>query len=260
VFAANSQRWFFFANGYQTFWQSLAGAADLQVQLSSTVTSIRYDWWRPFQPVTVTVADANGKAQEQRFDKVIVTTPPGAAASMLPAGSLQAKLLLTGVAGGYPTNVYLAPVGGLPPVAENNLPNPFAFWVHDASIEPNGTSIPPVRPFFWQRRFADTGYMIIGEYNYQEVSLADSFAALQRYASSSLGMTVGPYEQITQVKFPSGPSDLIAWQLGWGVLQGVQGLYFAGEAFQGSGVPAITAGLSSFIPKNFPDRSGCWPR
>jgi hypothetical protein len=260
VFAANSQRWFFFENGYQTFWQSLADAADIDVQLNSTVTSVRYAWLRPWQPVTVTVAGANGKVQEHHFDKVIVTTPPGPAASMLAPGSLQAKLLLTAVAGGYPTNIYLAPVGGLPPVAENNLPNPFAFWVKDPSIEPSATFIPAVRPFFWQRRFANPSYMILGAYNYQDVSTADSFAALQHYASGTLGMTVGPYEHITQVVFPSAPSDFISWTLGWAVLQGAQGLYFAGEAFQGSGVPSITEGLSSFVPKNFPDRSGCWPR
>ena len=260
IFAANAQRWFFFEHGYQTFWQSLVDAADLDVQLSSTVTSIRRDWWRLTQPVTVTFTGANGKAQEQRFDKVIVTTPPGAAAAMLEPSSLQAKLLLTAVAGGYPTNVYLAPVGGLPTVVGNNLPNPFAFWVKDPSIEPSATSVPATRPFFWQRRFANPNYMILGAYNYQDVSAAESFAAVQDYASGTLGMSVGPYAAVTQVVFPSGPRDLIAWQLGWAVLQGSQGLYFAGEAFQGSGVPAITAGLSSFVPKNFPDRAGCWPR
>jgi hypothetical protein len=257
VFAANSQRWFFFQNGYQTFWQSLANSANIHVELSSKVTAVRNTWWRPWDPWTVTVADANGQPHDQYFDKVIVTTPPGPAAAMLEPSSPQAKLLLTAVAGGYPTNVYLAPVGGLPPVAENNLPDPFAFWVKDPSIEPSAASTPAVRPFFWQRRFANPSYMILGAYNYKDISAADSFAALQNYADGSLGMTVGPYTHITQVKFPSAPSDFISWTLGWAVLQGAQGLYFTGEAFLGSGVPSITSGLSTFIPKNFSDRTGC---
>jgi hypothetical protein len=260
VFAADSQRWWFFENGYQTFWQSLVDEAELDVELSSPVTSIRQVWWRPWEKVTVTVAGPNGQPREHRFDKVIVTTPPGPAAAMLEASSLQAKLLLTAVAGGFPTNVYLAPVGGLPEVATNNLPNPFAFWVKDPSIEPSATFLPAVRPFFWQRRFANPGYMILGAYNYQDISAADSFATLQDYASDTLGMTVGPYTAITQVKFPSAPSDFVQWMLGWAVLQGRQGFYFAGEAFQGSGVPAITEGLASFVPRHFPDRADCWPR
>jgi hypothetical protein len=129
--------------------------------------------------------------------------------------------------------------------------------VKDPSIEPNATSTPATRPFFWQRRFANPSYMILGAYNYKDVSAAESFASLQSYASTSLGMTVGPYEQITQVKFPSAPSDFISWTLGWAVLQGHQGLYFTGEAFLGSGVPSITSGLSSFIPSHFSDRSSC---
>jgi hypothetical protein len=179
---------------------------------------------------------------------------------MLPSDAPQVGLLNSAVAGGYPTNVYLAPVGGLPPVVGSNLPNPFSFWVKDPSIEPTPTSIPPVRPFFWQRRHAGQDYMIIGAYNYQDVPLAGSFAAVQDYASQKLGMSVGPYQAVTQVRFPSAPSDFLTWQLGWAILQGSNGLYFAGEAFQGSGVPAITNGLSTFIASNFPVQSGwCWP-
>jgi hypothetical protein len=260
VFANNSQRWWFFENGYQTFWQSLVDEAQLDVRLSSTVTSIRQVWWRPWEKVTVTVRGPNGQTQEHRFDKVIVTTPPGAAADMLEPGSAQGNLLKTAIAGGFPTNVYIAPVGGLPEVVGNNIPNPFAAWVKDPSIEPSPGSIPAVRPFFWQRRHANPGYMVLGAYNYQDISAADSFAVLQDYASESLGMSVGPYEHITQVKFPSAPSDFVQWMLGWAVLQGRQGFYFAGEAFQGSGVPVITEGLASFVPKHFPDRADCWPR
>jgi hypothetical protein len=260
LFAANAQRWWFFENGYQTFFQSLADAAELNVELGSTVTSIRHQLWRPVRPVSVTVTKSNGTTREHRFDKVIVTTPPGAAASMLPSGSLQGNLLLTAVAGGFPTNVYLAPVSGLPLVATNNLPNPFAFWVKDPRIEPSATALPATRPFFWQRRFANPDYMILGVYNYQDVSTEASFGAVQSYASSTFGMTVGPYEHLISVKFPSAPKDFTAWTLGWTFLQGFQGMYFAGEAFQGSGVPAITQGLSSFVPKHFPDRASCWPR
>jgi hypothetical protein len=259
LFDNNTQRWWFFENGYQTFWQSLVAQAGLDVRVNSTVTSVRRSLL-PWEKAVVKVSGANGQVQEYKFDRVIITTPPGAGAAMLEPGSLQGNLLKTAVAGGFPTNVYLAPVGGLPESVGNNVPNPFAAWVTDPSIEPSATSIPAVRPFFWQRRHANPGYMILGAYNYVDISADDSFAALQDYSSDALGMTVGPYTAITQVKFPSAPSDFIQWMLGWAVLQGRQGFYFAGEAFQGSGVPAITEGLSSFIPKNFPDRSECWPR
>jgi len=260
LYAHNSQRWYFFKNGYQTFWQSLVANDGIDVKLNSTVKSVKWIWWRPWTKWDVTIANKQGQLETQQFDKVIVTTPPGAAASMLPSDYPQVSLLNSAVAGGYPTNVYLAPVSGLPPVVGSSLPNPFSFWVKDPSIEPTPTSIPAVRPFFWQRRHAGQDYMIIGAYNYQDVSLPASFAALQDYASNTLGMSVGPYKEVTQVRFPSAPSDFLSWQLGWAILQGSNGLYFAGEAFQGSGVPAITNGISTFIPSNFPVQSGwCWP-
>jgi hypothetical protein len=259
IYAANSQRWYFFQNGYQTFFQKLVEAADIDVRLNSTVRSVRHVWWRPWRPWDVTVANRQGRLETHQFDKVIITTPPGPAASMLPPGAPQASLLRTAVAGGYPTNIYLAPVSGRPPVVGGNLPNPFAFWVKDPSIEPSPPTIPPVRPFFWQRRHAGLDHMIIGAYHYQDISLAAAYSALQDYASRKLGISVRPYQHVLQVKFPSVPSDPTAWQIGWALLQGQQELYFTGEAFLGSGVPAITAGLSRFTADNFPEEDGCWP-
>lgn len=260
MYAESSQRWYRFERGYQTFWQSLVREAGLRVRLEAEVMAVRpagHGKRRPWAVIYRRTRKTEDRIKDVRkqafFDLVVVTAPPSASASILPPKAPQAELLLTAVAGGYPLRAYLAPVTGTPQVLGPALSPPFAFWNKDPRIEPSATSVPSVRPFFWQRRYADVDYMLVANYNYADVGDEASFAALQDYSADTFGMNVQPYAYSMQATFPSVPADYNAWSAAWAELQGKDGLFFTGEAFLGSGVPVITQGLSAFVPAHFPD-------
>ena len=239
------QRWWFFKRGYQKFLAKVVRKLRIRVRLRTTVDELK------FMP-----ALKKWKLRTNRgsrlFDQVIVTTPPQATLSFLFEGA-QKELISSAIPIAPPNDVFVVRVSGY---ADAGLEEIEAFW-------PNGLGLGSpslvdssvggvVKPTFWQKRF-EQDILIVGTYTLSaEVSPEQALNACKNYASTVLGFEITGVLAHNRYFYPPSPRDVAAWLQGWDTLQGENGLYFFGEAFAGSGVPAITNSAARFIAQNFP--------
>lgn len=240
-----AQRWWFFKNGYQNFWKNLAYYGGIQVQTANSVLSmVRKEtgrgkvWW------------LNTRRGRRIFDKVIVATTPKTAMKFLPEGPSK-ELLKTAIARVPPNDVFLAMVSDF---SGTGFPERSAWWSDGFGLGSLELVDPlkggPVKPVFWQKRHGSNNVVLIGTYTLSpEITPDQAFDAVNDYAQRELGFTLTERLAHERFFFPASPSDREAWTQGWERLQGEDGLYFIGEAFTGSGIPAIASGLQKMIPQ-----------
>ena len=243
-----AQRWYFFERGYETFWNSLVEKTQLPVMTNASVSSLVRDDSTEEWVVTV------NEDSEYRFDHVVITTPPSPAVKFLPDGR-QKSLLETETLNAPPNDVYLAPVRNY---SLTGLPNQAAWFSEGFGLGSldlvnatvGGTS---TKCFFWQKRHAGADYMVVATYTLDPTTTTEqAWAECQDYAVHNYGITLGDYLRHRRYLFPAAAADPIAWAAEWATLQGQDNLVFTGEAFSGSGVPAVTFFASSFLPTLFP--------
>ncbi|WP_159455691.1 FAD-dependent oxidoreductase [Pseudobacteriovorax antillogorgiicola] len=251
LFAANkgkgSQRWWFFQKGYQTFWKKLVARERIRIKLSEPVTALNLveaeggRYWQVQTP-----------KGSYEFDKVVAATTPRAAMHFLPDGPRK-KILETAINRTPPNDVYLAEISGYD---NAGLPEQAAWWPESLGLGSIDLLNPElgsaVKPFFWQKRHR-RDVIFVGTYTLSpEVNIDQAYASVEDYARSTLGFELTKKIAQRRYPFPAIPIDPVSWSEAWSSLQGKDGLIFIGEAFTGSGVPAITAGLSQLVPEFFP--------
>jgi len=252
-----TERWYFFREGFQTFWKKLAKRAKMSVENKVSVTSMlrEGDKWK----VTAT----KGRRETEKtfaFDHVIVTTAPQDAHPFLPKGE-QKDLIAQGIPRVPPNDVFLVEAEDTDS-CDNDIDNRrVAFWPtglgqgSDAFVDP-ATWVNGVKTFFVLKRHAKNNIYAIGTYVLDPaISVNDAFDALKTYAATELGLKVTRMLKHERFVFPSGPKaiDTDAWQQAWAPLQGRDGLWFNGEAICGSGIPRITQFTTGFVAAGFPD-------
>lgn len=239
-----SQRWWFFKNGYQSFWKSLVKYAGIQVRAAEFVIDLkrvhnakRKGWL---------VKTENGS---DYFDRVVIATTPRAAMNYLPDGESR-ELLQTAISRVPPNDVFLAKVEDF---SQSGLPEQSAWWSDGFGLGTEGLIDPKqggmVKPVFWQKRY-DKQIILVGTYTLSpKIRPEEAYQVVSRYAKEKLGFQLVERLNHRRFYFPALPQDSVAWRVGWQRLQGEQGLYFVGEAFTGSGIPAIAIGLQNIVPQ-----------
>ena len=245
-----TQRWWFFEKGYQTFWKSLVKKARIRVKLAEPVTGLVV---KKFHKHTFWVVTTSKR--KYWFDRVIVATTPRAAMHFLPEGP-QKELLATAMVKAPPNDVFISRVSG---VKDAGFPLQAAWWPVEMGLGSLDLVNPeagggPIKPFFWQKRHPENVMMIATYTLSNEIPPEASYEVIQQYSVSRLGFSVEQQIAHERFYFPPSPGDRVAWNASWQELQGENGMFFIGEAFTGSGVPAIAVGLSRLMPQFFPDR------
>ena len=242
-----AQRWYFFERGFETFYTAYVAKTNLSVWTHSPVTILtRMDATNEW------IITVNG-TDEYTFDYVVITTPPSDTVKFLPDGMPQKALFESDILPVPPNDVFLVPV-------ENyTLPNPAAWFTEGFGLGTADLVNPAVggatKCFFWQKRYATGNYMVVATYtlNFNFTSPLEVWSECQMFAADTYGLELGDdYLFHRRYIFPAAPRDSIAWTTQWTALQGQDNLFFTGEAFSGSGVPAIAAFASSFFPQVFP--------
>ncbi len=240
-----TQRWWFFKDGYQTFWKELVKRAGIKVKLSEPVVSLAMTT-EGEDNVWMVETDEN----IYQFDRVIVATTPRAAMNFLPEGPRK-DLLSTAIVRVPPNDVYLTTISGY---ENTGLPEQAAFWPEALGL--GGTELidpevgSAVKPFFWQKRHVEDVAFVATYTLSAEITPEQSFAAVQQYGAG-YGVTLNEQIDHKRFFFPPTPEDLLTWRATWPSYQGQDDLYFVGEAFTGSGVPAIAIGLTKFVAQYF---------
>ncbi len=251
LLAANAgrgaRRWWSFERGFEAFWESLCRHAPIRVRRSAAVVSLAA---RTPGPGWL-VGTQRGR---EAFDVVIVATPPRAALRFLPEGPR--RELLAGARAAVPPNdVFLARTAGF---ARSGLPPVGAWWPTGLGLGTRALADPqvggPVKPVFWLKRHPGE-LVVVGAYTlWPTLTREQVFDEVRWFARKQLGFEVTEWLAHERYHFPALPADPQAWWTGWAALQGADGLYFAGEAFSGSGVPAIAEAARELVARHFPER------
>ena len=244
---ANPQRWWFFKKGFHMFFKSLVRKQSISVRYRTKVTHL-----------TFLPSPRKWKLRTARrnflFDKVIVTTPPSATVPFL-FESAQKDLIQSAVSRAPPIDVFISRISGY---KRTGLNDQEAIWPDGFGLGTRGLINPAlggtVKPFFWQKRH-DRNIIVIGTYTLSpDISTATALQVCKEFASNELGFEMGRVFATERYFYPSTPMNRSTWIQGWQTLQGENGLYFFGEAFAGSGVPAITEAAARFIANYFPPK------
>ena len=199
----------------------------LNLQLNSKVTSIirDKDSW------SVTVKNK----KPQNFDIVIMSTSPKDALNFMPPGHGKDLLSVATVPANWPSKDIM--IAKLAP-GYTGFPSTFGAWVM-----PFGTKAQqwPMFPFFWQKRYAND-YVLFGQGVPPQIPPAHAWVNAQNFTNLELPFNISALVETVRVDFPSfprHPDDWNAWNDGWPSEQGLNDMYYIGEAFGGSGIPGI---------------------
>eukprot|EP01098_Paradermamoeba_levis_P007599 TRINITY_DN3152_c0_g1_i1.p1 TRINITY_DN3152_c0_g1~~TRINITY_DN3152_c0_g1_i1.p1 ORF type:complete len:572 (-),score=112.73 TRINITY_DN3152_c0_g1_i1:89-1804(-) len=236
---AGTQRWWQLDQGFQNFWKKVASKAQIDVALSEPVTSL-------------TRVSGVWKLTTQKgsydFDIVIATSAPQDTFTYLESGD-QKTILPKAFPFVPPNDIFLIRAPGLNAVG---LPERYAFWPTGLGIGATTLDLTG-QPFFFQKRHP-AEIMVIATYSLPSLSQDSVLELVKNYTKKTLGISLGQEINRRRVLFPAGVrgNDIQEWLGTWQTLQGKDGLYMIGEAFSGSGVPAISTYLfNSFFPTYF---------
>ena len=244
LFQDPSQRWWFLQRGFQKFLSRVVQKKRIRVRLRTRVQELRFvkaqQKWR--------ILTNRGR---MFFDKVIVTTPTSATLPFLFEGA-QKELIASAVPSAPPNDVFVVRTSR---TWGSDCGKPQAIWPDGfglgspSLIDPSVGGV--VKPTFWQQRY-DQCVSVVGTYTLnKEITPEKALDACKRFASNVLSFEITKVLAHDHYFYPSSPQNVTAWLQGWASLQGENGLYFFGEAFAGSGVPAITSSASRFIAQHF---------
>jgi hypothetical protein len=244
----NSQRWWFFERGYQTFWQSLVEKAKIDVKTEQQITSLERD--AEMGKWVVHTTDDN---PVHHFDLVLITTPPANTVEFLFDGPQRELLLSTGTP---PVNdAFIATVKNF---EKCGLPEESAWWPSGFGqgsldfVDP-AFGGGPTKPVYWQKRHSGRDVIVVATYNFDiRTTPTEAFEVCKKFAQDVLGFEIEKEIHHERFPFPAYPLDPVSFAAGWSQLQGKDGLFVTGEAFSGSGVPAITQYSNFIIPLYFP--------
>lgn len=243
-----SQRWWFFSRGYQNFWKQLARQARIRVLTSSTVTAMSREDSTAKWHVTL-----NSGYTPLKFDRVVVTSSPSDAILFLPDGP-QKTLIASAISRAPPNDLFLVRTSRF----FSRPPRAISFWPEGKGLGSVDLINPAVggtiKPMFFQKRHKERSILLVATVNLNRSAPVDEvYDKCVTYAADILDIDITKRLYHSRYIFPSVPTDAAAWAAGWATLQGQDGLYFSGEAFSGTGVPAITSFSKRVIPVWFPD-------
>ena len=262
--------WYFFDDGYQTFFEQLISNAGLQVETSFEVASMtkKMDDDVPSTDVMES-RDSGGVVQDSTsswhvtssdgtelvFDQIIVTTAPQDAIPFVPQD--RSVLLQAGVPIVPPNDLFLTRGVDINPADTDTDNGLVSFWPTGVGLGTSSIVDPTtglIKSFFFQQRHNVDVWGAATVTLSPDITVEDAYMAVVGFARHVLGLEFDDdYLAHERFTWPSGPIDRDTWDENWATLQGVDGLWFSGEAFTQTSVPRISQYSKVFIDNQFPD-------
>ena len=225
--------WWHFEEGYGTFFNTLGNTlvADnkLDLHLNSKVTNIT----RHKEQWCVTV---DGKTPEY-FDIIFMSTSPKDALNFMPLGRAKDILSVATIPDTWPSkDIMIAKLA--PGYNQTGFTTTFGAWVM-----PFGSTADqwPMYPSFLQKRDVHD-YVLLEQVVPSRRSPVYSQINAHHFIIFELPFNISDVVETVRVNFPSfprHPDDWYTWTHGWQSEQGLNDMYYIGEAFGGAGVPGI---------------------